>query len=528
MNGADLLVRSLEAEGVEYVFGLPGEELEDILFSLRDSSLSFVPVRHEQGAAFMADVYGRLTGSAGVALGTLGPGATNLMTGIADAYLDRAPAVAITGQGGRERLHKESHQVIDVPAMFEPITQATMQITDPEIIPEAVHKAFNVAEYEKPGPTHIEVPEDTAATAVDATPLSTHRHRPLPSPDAAVLDAAAGVINDATAPVTLVGNGADRMDAAGSLRSLVDRTGIPVVSTYMGKGVVSDRADQSLMTLDSGPDGEAATALSRADVVLAIGYDLIEHHPVDWNPDADTDVVHIDSAPAETDAHYTPTVELIGDIDETLAELDTRVEDGIGPEWLATLRAPIEAQLTTPPDPDDPFSVAGTFPYLRAAMNDDDILISDVGSHKMAIAQRFPTYEPGTCLISNGLATMGIAVPGGIAASLATDRNVVTATGDGGFLMNAAEIETATRLGLSYTIIVFNDNDFGLISERQHEHTGDHFGTRLTNPDFTAFAESFGISATRPETWGEFEAAITEAVPADEMSLIEVPLVQPP
>lgn len=525
MTGAELLVRSLEAEGVDYVFGLPGEELEDILFALEDSSIAFIPARHEQGAAFMADVYGRLTGDAGVMLGTLGPGATNLVTGIADAYLDRAPAVAITGQGGRARLHKESHQVIDVPAMFEPITQTTMQIADPEIIPEAVHRAFNVAEYEKPGPTHIEVPEDTAAASVEGAPVPTTRRRPLPHPPAGALDKAADLLNAAAAPVAFVGNGAARMNAAETLRGLIGRTNIPVVSTYMGKGVVSDRAPQSLMTLESGPNDEAATALGRADVVVAIGYDLVEHHPADWNPDCTPAIVHVDSTPAESDAHYTPTVELVGDIDATLAALDDRLDDAIGPAWLSTLRASIETHLATPPDPDASFSVTGTLPILRSAMADDDILISDVGSHKMAIAQQFPTHEPDTCLISNGLATMGIAVPGGIAASLVTDRNVVTAMGDGGFLMNAAEIETATRLGLDYTIVVFNDYDFGLISEKQKEHTGARFGTRLTNPEFTALAESFGITAYRPETWGELEAAVAEAVPADEMSLIEVRLL---
>jgi acetolactate synthase-1/2/3 large subunit len=292
----------------------------------------------------------------------------------------------------------------------------------------------------------------------------------------------------------------------------------------MGKGAVSDRLDNSLMTLDSGPDGEASTVVERADCVLAVGYDIAEHDPASWNPDLDTTVVHVDFEPAEVYTHYNPEVELVADVATTLEGLRTRLDSGDGPEWCRDVRERIVEDVTSEPDADEPFSVAGTLPYLRAAMADEDVLVSDVGSHKMAIAQNFPTYEPNTCIVSNGLATMGGSVPGAVAADLAVDANVVAATGDGGFLMNAAEIETATRLDLGYTIVVFDDADYGLISEKQTAHTGEHFGTELTTPDLVTFAESFGIAGYRPETWDELEGVLADVVPSDELALVEVSL----
>jgi acetolactate synthase-1/2/3 large subunit len=524
MKASDLLVRCLEAEGVEHVFGLPGEELEDLLFSLRASEIEFIPVRHEQGAAFMADVHGRLTGEAGVCLSTLGPGATNLITGVADAHLDKSPLVAITGQGGRERLHKESHQALDIVHMFEPVVEWNTQVAEAETIPESVRKAFKLAEYEKPGATHLEFPEDVAAEAVEAAPLPTRPRVRRPDPDRKSLNRAADLVADAETPLVLAGNGAVRTPAARRLRELVEHVGMPVVATYMGKGAISDRLDASLMTLDSGPDGEAAAAIDRADCVLAVGYDIAEHDPKSWNPDRDKTVVHVDHEPAEVYEHYNPDVELVADISATLRGLRERLDVETAAAWCRDLRDRIVADASREPEPDDPFTVKRTLPYLRAAMADDDVLISDVGSHKMAIARQFRTYEPNTCIVSNGLASMGIAVPGGVAADLAVDANVVVATGDGGFLMNAAEIETATRLGLGFTIVVFNDDDYGLISEKQVEHTGEQFGTGLTNPDFRLFAESFGVDGYRPETWAEVEATLREVVPAADVAVVEIQL----
>ncbi len=527
MNASDLLVRCLEGEGVEYVFGVPGEETEDLLFSLRDSEITFVPVRHEQGAAFMANVHGRLTGEAGVCLGTLGPGATNLLTGVADANLDKAPLVAITGQGGLERLHKESHQALDIVGMFGPITKWNTQLNDPDIIAESIRKAFKVAEYEKPGATHLEFPEDVAGSETDTTPMDLRERVRLASPDSELLQRVQAFLEEADRPLVIAGNGAVRTGATTRLREFVETTGIPVASTYMGKGAVSDCSPQSLLTLDSGDHQEASDAIEMADLILTVGYDIAEHDPAGWNKGQDTVIVHIDSEPAEVYEAYNPNLELVCDLSTALAKLTGRMGDSetqFDEGWYSDLRAHILDDVAPDPSEGDPFTVRGVLPVLRGVMGDDDVLISDVGSHKMQIAQNFLTYEPNTCIISNGLASMGISVPGGIAADLASDAEVVAATGDGGFLMNGAEIETATRVGCGYTILLFVDDDYGLISEKQRAHRGESFGTKLTNPDFMTLAESFGIDGYRPEEWDELEEALRDALTSDGMSLVEVPI----
>lgn len=525
MKVSDLLVACLEREGVDHVFGLPGEELEDLLFSIRDSDVIFIPVRHEQGAAFMADVYGRLTGNAGVCLGTLSPGATNLLTGVADAHLDKSPLVAITGQGGLERLHQESHQAIDVLRTFEPVTKWNTQLDSPDIVHESVRKAFKLAEYEKPGATHLELPEDVASEETEMRPLESRDRVPFAAPNPNTLAQVQELLRTAERPVVIAGNGAVRTHAAMQLREFVTETDIPVISTYMGKGAVSDADKQSLMTLGSGADGEAMMAISRADLIITVGYDIAEHDPAEWN-DGTASLIHIDSEPAEVYEAYDPDIEVIADSGRTLQALTDWCQSApltFEAGWFSDLRENILSDIDQTPRETAPFTLEGVLAVLREAMAPEDVLVSDVGNHKMAIAQNFPTYEPNTCIISNGLASMGIAVPGGLAADLAVDANVVAATGDGGFLMNAAEIETATRAGCDYTIIVFNDNDYGLISKKQRNHTGESFGTGLTNPDLITFAESFGIDGYRPESRADLREIFTSAVGGD-MALIEVPI----
>ena len=527
MKASDLLVSSLEREDVEYVFGVPGEETEDLLFSLRDSDIRFIPVRHEQGAAFMANVYGRLTGEAGVSLGTLGPGATNLVTGVADANLDKAPLVAITGQGGLERLHKESHQALDIVQMFEPITKWNTQLNDPDIITESVRKAFKIAEYEKPGATHLEFPENVARSETDSTPMDPRERVQHAAPEPSLIQRVQEYLNAADRPLIIAGNGAVRTGAATRLREFVEKTGIPVASTYMGKGAVSDRSSQSLLTLDSGDHQEASDAIEMADLILTVGYDIAEHDPAGWNKGTDTVIVHLDSEPAEVYEAYNPNLELVCNLSTALAKLTEEMDDSdtqFDETWYHDLRDHILEDIAANPPEDGGFTVRSVLPVLRAVMDAEDVLISDVGSHKMQIAQNFPTYEPNTCIISNGLASMGISVPGGVAADLATDAEVVAATGDGGFLMNGAEIETATRVGCSYTILLFVDDDYGLISEKQRAHRGESFGTELTNPDFMTLAESFGIDGYRPEKWDELEETLRDALNTDGMSLVEIPV----
>lgn len=529
MKVSDLLVRCLEAESVRFVFGIPGEETEDLLFSLEQSSIEFVPCRHEQGAAFIADVWGRLTGKAGVCLSTLGPGATNLMTPIADANLDKAPLVALTAQGGLDRLHHESHQQIDIVRAFAPITKWNSAIYDPKVLPEIVRKAFRLAELEKPGATHIELAEDVARLEVrdDIQPLLP---KPGPRPHAheQAIETAALLLRKARRPLIIAGNGAIREHASHVLTRLVEEHNIPVVATFMGKGAISDRLPQSLFAIGTGFRDFVGEAVASADLVLTVGYDIAEYAPDRWNAGGDKTIVHIDSAPAEVYATYRVAVEVVGDIAAAIASLNAQLSPkalAVEPGWYEPIRRRILQDIASYELRSTPFTVPGALNIIREVLPDDGLLISDVGSHKIWIARNFPTYCPNGCIISNGFAAMGIALPGGIAAALAQPgRAIVAAMGDGGFLMNSQELETAKRLGVGYTIVVFNDNDYGLISWKQEISRGRSTGTRIGNPDFKAYAESFGIKAQRPGSLGELRAAFVEAVGSRELRLIEVPV----
>jgi len=528
MKVSDLVVRSLEAENVKYVFGVPGEETEDLLFSLEKSSITFIPTRHELGASFMADVYGRLTGKAGVCLATLGPGATNLITGIADAHLDKAPLVAITGQGSSSRLHKESHQYIDVVSMFKPITKWNTSIQNPKITTEVVRKAFKLAEMEKPGATHFELPEDVAKMDCELDPIVPRRLRRA-APDHKAIQQAADLLRKSRVPLILAGNGAIRKMASKHLREFVAHTHIPVVSTFMGKGAVDDRDEHSLFAVGLQGRDFVMCAIERADVIITIGYDIGEYPPELWNSFKDKIIIHIDFLPAEVYEHYQPEVEIVADISGTLWELNKIVDREnivFHRSWYKPLRRQIQDDIAAYKLQDgDKFTIPGTLHIVREIMQPGDILISDVGSHKMWIGRNYPVYEPNSVLISNGLASMGIALPGAVAAKLARPaKHVVAAMGDGGFLMNSQEIETAKRLGLGCTFIVFNDNDYGLISWKQTGHTGRSFGTRLTNPDFKKYAESFGITGYAPRTAPQLREMLKQAIISDELCLVEVPI----
>ena len=528
MTVAELLVRCLEEEGVRHVFGVPGEENEDLLFALEGSSIEFVPTRHEQGAAFIANVWGRITGEAGVCLATLGPGATNLITGVADANLDKAPLVALTGQGGTDRLHHESHQYLDVVNLMKPVTKWNAAISSPDTVAEIVRKAFKLAEFEKPGATHVELSEDMAAQPVDdeVGPIESRTVR-RPAPDPQALEQTVELLSRSRRPLILAGNGGVRTLASRHLTDLARHHDIPVVSTFMGKGSISDRMPQSLYAIGLGFRDYVYEAVEAADVVLAVGYDIAEYPPEAWNPGGDKPIVHADFVPAEVYTHYQPRVEVVGDLSATLQALDDRLaarEADFEEGWYAPVRERIEADLDSyAPEGDGPFTTPGVLHVLREVMDDTGLLISDVGSHKMWIARNFPTWCTGGCIISNGLASMGIALPGGIAASLAEpDRQVVAAMGDGGFLMNSQELETARRLGVGFTAIVLNDDDYGLISWKQEMSRGRSVSTRISNPDFAAYAESFGVAGYRPDSPAELRETLTHTLGTGELALVEV------
>jgi acetolactate synthase I/II/III large subunit len=524
-KASDVFVECLEAEGVRRVFGIPGEETLDLNESLARSSVEFIPVRHEQGGAYMADVHGRLTGHAGVCLGTLGPGALNLVTAVADAFLDRAPLVALTGQGDLERMHKESHQYIDLLRVMRPITKWNARISDPAIIPEVVRKAFKVAEGEKPGATHIELPEDVMAAEIDAEPLP-RRRQVRPEPAARELLRAADLIRGAVQPVALAGNGVVRGNAAPALREFVRATGIPVAETFMGKGVLPPDSPKALGSVGLQAGDYSMAGFDEADLVLAIGYDLVEQSPEVWNPRRDKRIICIDTEPAETDANFMPEVELIGDIYPVLGRLGEECRHVPHQGGSAKLRDVVLGRFEQAKD-DDAFPVQPPRALweIRRALGRTDILISDVGLHKLWIGRMFPAYEPNTVLIANGLAGMGFAVPAAVGAKLVhPDRHVVTVNGDGGFLMNSQELETAVRLKTPFVSVIWENSSYGSIVWKQDKKFGSHFGTDFTNPDFVKLAEGFGMPGWRCESADEFGERLQRALTLEVPSLIVLPI----
>ena len=521
-----MFVECLEAEGVRYVFGIPGEETLDLNESLADSAVEFVAVRHEQGGAYMADAYGRLTGRAGVCLGTLGPGATNLVTAVADAFLDRAPLVALTGQSDLSRMHKESHQYIDLIGILRPVVKWNARVSSPEIVPEVVRKAFKVAESEKPGSTHLELPEDVMSEALDARPLPPHV--PVrPEPGMRELQRATEIIMAAEHPVILAGNGAIRTHASRALRAFVHTTGIPVAETFMAKGLIDYEDPHALGTVGLQARDYEMAGFEDADVVIAVGYDLVEHKPENWNPRADKQIVVIDTVPAEIDEFYVPAVELVGDIAHVLARL------AAGASRKAPERPPTDrlrelalgALRDGAQDSHFPMRPARVLSDLRQALRPQDLLVSDVGLHKLWIGRMFPAHEPGTVLIANGLAGMGFALPTGIAAKLVyPHRHVVTVSGDGGFLMNCQELETAVRLKTAVVNVIWENQQFGSIVWKQDKKFDRHFGVDFGPTDFVKLAEAFGAAAWRCSEADDFSRRLTQALALDGPSVIVVPI----
>jgi acetolactate synthase-1/2/3 large subunit len=526
MNTAELLVRCLENEGVEYIFGLPGEENLHVLQALKNSSIQFVTTRHEQGAAFMADVYGRLTGKAGVCLSTLGPGATNLMTGVADANLDGAPLVAITGQVGTDRMHIESHQYLDLVAMFDPVTKWSTQIVRPSNTPEIVRKAFKIAQSEKPGAVHIDLPENIAAMSVTGKPLNRDSQEKTYS-SLRTLNNAAKAISAAKYPLILVGNGAIRADASEALTEFASRLGIPVANTFMGKGVMPYTHPLALWTVGLQQRDYVSCAFDRADLVIAIGYDLIEYSPKKWNPTGEIPIIHIGATPAEIDSSYIPTVEVVGDISDSLTEILQRANrEGKTVSDIEDLRSDIRADYEEYANDDGfPIKPQKLIYDLRQVLEPEDIAICDVGAHKMWMARHYHGDRPRTCIISNGFAAMGIALPGAIAAKLVhPHRKVVAVTGDGGFMMNCQELETALRVGTPFVTLIFNDGGYGLIEWKQQNQFGESAFVHFSNPDFVKLAESMGLKGYRIQSAEDLIPTLKTALAQDVPAVIDCPV----
>ena len=525
MNAAELFVRCLENEDVDYIFGIPGEENIDMMDTLLDSTIRFVTTRHEQGAAFMADVYGRLTGRAGVCLSTLGPGATNLVTGVADANMDRAPVVAIAGQAATTRMHKESHQHLDLVSLFAPITKYSTQIREPEIIPEVVRKAFKQAIAEKPGVSFIDFPENIAGADVEGKEPLRVQAAATPEPPEAKVAQAAEIISSARHPIIMAGNGIIRSRATEQLQSFAEKLRIPVATTFMAKGAIPFSHPLSLGTVGLQAHDYVDCGFDRADVIICVGYDMIEYHPYLWHPEKHAQLLHIDETPAEVDEHYILAAGVIGDVGESLQRIGELARPQHEPN-LGTLRDFVLREHSEHAEnPAFPMVPQRILWDLRQVLEPEDIVVSDVGAHKMWTARLYEAERPNTCIISNGFASMGIGVPGAIAAKLAhPERTALTVTGDAGFLMNCQEIETALRIGTPIIILIWTDSEYGLIHWHQLRHFGRPSHITFNNPDFVKFAESFGAKGYRVEAADQLVPTLKQAIADDTVVIIDCPV----
>ena len=525
MNAAKLLVKCLENEGVDYIFGIPGEENIHFMDALIGSSIKFVTTRHEQGAAFMADVYGRLTGRAGVCLSTLGPGATNLVTGIADANMDRAPVVALAGQASTDRMHKESHQHYDLVRLFEPISKYSASICLPTVIPEIVRKSFKLAQSEKPGVCFVELPENIASWEVDAMDPILVQYPDLPAPCAKKIEKACKTIGMGRHPIVLAGNGVIRQNATTSLIEFAESLNIPVATTFMAKGVIPSSHPNSLGAIGLKSNDYVGQAIAKADVVICVGYDMVEYSPEYWNPLGNKKIVHIDSMPSEVDKHYVLEVGIESDISAALNLLAESIPRR-SQFSASAIKRKIEEEFCE-------HQFSQSFPLLpqkiiwdlRSVLDDSDIVISDVGAHKMWMSRMYQAELPNTCIVSNGFAAMGIAVPGAISAKLAfPDKKVVAVTGDAGFLMNSQEIETAIRIGTPTVNLIWNDSQYGLIKWHQLKHFGRSTNIDFDNPDFVKYAESFGAKGFRVGSADELVPILEEASKSDSVCIVDCPV----
>jgi acetolactate synthase-1/2/3 large subunit len=525
---AELIVECLENEGVTHVFGIPGEENIRLVDALSRSSIEYVLTRHEQGASFMAEVYGRLTGNAGVCSATLGPGAINLLLGVADATTNSTPVLALSAQVGMRRSYKESHQGVDLVSMFAPVTKWSALVATPGAVPEMVRKAFKLAQTERPGAVYLAVPEDveSADAPAEATPLRVNVPRP-DDPSAAQVARAADILRAARTPVVLAGHGAARTDASAAVRRFAETLGIPVATTFHGKGVMPDDHPLALGAVGFMRHDYVNFGFDQADVIVAAGYELQEFDPIRINPRGDTKIIHIHRFPAEVDAHYDVAVGLHADIGRCLDEIAAAVErDHPSTSGQQRIRELLAKEFDGGRADDRfPMAPARIVADTRAALERDDIVLVDTGALKMWMARLYPTYEPNTCLISNGLSTMAWTLPGAIAAKIARpDANVLVATGDGSFLMNSQEIETALRVGTPIVILIWVDDAYGLISWKMDLEIGHNVDTRFNNPDFVAYAESFGAKGYRISSADELLPTLREALEADTVSVIACPV----
>jgi acetolactate synthase-1/2/3 large subunit len=524
MKASDLFVKQLEEEGVEYIFGLPGEENLDFLESLRTSKIKLVLTRHEQTAAFMAATYGRLTGKAGVCFATLGPGATNLVTGVAHAQLIGAPLISISGQKAIRENWQARFQLIDIVNLMRPITKDSISIVDPSTIPSILRNAFKLAQAERPGAVHLELPEDVAETETDARVQKRGLvRRPVADPKA--LLRAADMINKAANPLIILSSGANRNLITRQLMQFIEKTGIYAVHTQMGKGVLSDASQYSLFATGIHKRDYVNCGIDRADVIITIGYNIVEYPPSIWNCNLNKKIINIDFSEAVVDKYYDPDIEVIGDISCTLRQLGEMIPARKNGDDFRAVRQFLDQKLSLDFKKKYPLTPQEIVWHVREVMSHEDILTLDNGIYKLWFSRLYRTYKPNTFLLDNALATMGAGLPSAIMAKmLRPDRNVLAVVGDGGFMMNSRELETALRYNVPLVVLLLNDNAFGFIKWEQQAKGFPNYGLDYTNPDFVKYAESYGAIGMKVKKGDNLSDLLRDAFSLKTVVLIECPI----
>ena len=527
IKASDLMVEALEREGVEYIFGIPGEENLDLLESLRNSKIKLVLTRHEQGAGFMAATVGRLTGKLGVCLATLGPGATNFVTAAAYAQLGAMPMLMITGQKPIKKSKQARFQIIDIVEMMGPVTKYARQIVHGANIPSAVREAIRLAEEERPGAVHLELPEDIAAEQVDEPFLFEPRAARRPAAEAKAVAAAVKMIEEARHPLLLVGAGANRKRTSNMLKQFVELTGIPFICTQMGKGVIDERHPHYMGTAALSDNDSVHDATAAADLIINVGHDVIEKPPFFMSEDG-FKVLHISFASASVDAIYFPQLEVVGDIANAVWQINESIQ--VQEHWdfstFRTVQRQVEEHTTEKSnDPSFPLVPQRLVSDVRKAMPDDGIICLDNGMYKIWFARNYKAYQPNTILLDNALATMGAGLPSALGASFVyPDRKIVAICGDGGFMMNSQELETAVRMKRNVTTLILRDDSYGMIRWKQADAGFEDWGLEFGNPDFVAYAESYGARGFRVEKTDDLVEMLTSCLEAGGVNVIEVPI----
>jgi acetolactate synthase I/II/III large subunit len=524
MKASDLFVAQLEEEGVEYIFGLPGEENLDFLESLRTSKIKLIVTRHEQAAAFMAATYGRLTGKTGVCFSTLGPGATNLVTGVAQAQLIGAPLISISGQKALADNWQGRFQLVDVVRMMEPLCKKAVSITDPGMIPTVIRNAFKHAEAEKPGAVHIELPEDVAEEETDAE-VQKRSEIKIPSADPEAVKKAVTMICEAKNPLIIVSSGANRKEITEELEVFTEKTGIFLVHTQMGKGVVPDDCIYSLFATGIHARDYVNCGIDGADIIITVGYNIAEYPPYLWNGKLDKKIINIDFVESVPDRYFNPTVEVIGNIASSIKELAASIPEKREFPFFKKTRSFIEDKINAIPTEKYPPLPQSIVQRVRNALGREDIITLDNGIYKLWFSRLYKTYAPNTILLDNALATMGGGLPAGIAAKLLyPERRVLAICGDGGFMMNCQELETAIRYEIPLVILILNDNAFGFIKWEQKKMNFKDFGLDIGNPDFPLFAESFGAVGIKVREGDDITKILDNAFSLNKVAVIECPI----